>query len=666
MANQPEVVSYDSGVYQIEVTDPVDGGVGAKTNAPLLALANRTAWLKKHVDDIESGTFALPGYALLLSPNFTGIPTAPTQAAGDNTTKLATDAFVQTAVNGSVSVSIAGGTTTTLTAAQAGVSTVVLTGAVTANKAVVVPASPNRWLIVNNSTGAFVVTIKTAAGTGVRVTAGNRSLVYCDGTNVYLQQDDFFDTDLLGTPIAPTAAPGTSTNQVATTSFATDAAVAGGVGRNRDLRDTPFEKGVPSDLWGTGTVFGFARGGTDGLSIPMFGSTTGIYGTLRVNVHYVDNTGRLGYCRTFETSSRVFIQFAATAGTSWLPWAEFIHSGNLSEYFFSPALTGNPTAPTPAAGDNDDSIATSGFVQTAVNGVVTVNAAGSGSLTLTAAQYGNAILRFTGVLTGNKTIVLPATSGRWQVVNLTTGNFNLTLKTLAGTGVLLPQVRYGQIWSDGNNVNWSDTVRGVQYTNVFQAGAGTLAGTLEHIGGLIQCSGTSVVTFTLPDSAATPVPPGGTIRILNWSTQPLVLGVQGSDKMNETADTLSNNTNRSIPPDTYVDATYIGSSGIWLLTGTGVSSKTRQFAASLTPAGYRKLPSGDIEQWGTVLTTVFNNGSNPFSFPIPFPAEVLNFECSAPFAPSGYVGGGSTSLSAGRVSSSSASAQSIAWRAIGR
>jgi hypothetical protein len=35
----------------------------------------------------------------------------------------------------------------------------------------------------------------------------------------------------------------------------------------------------------------------------------------------------------------------------------------------SPALTGNPTAPTPTAGDNDTSIATTAFVTTAVAGV---------------------------------------------------------------------------------------------------------------------------------------------------------------------------------------------------------------------------------------------------------------------------------------------------------
>lgn len=63
MANLPEVVQYDTGIYQIETTDPVLGGVNGTTNIPLKNLANRTAYLKKHVDDLESGVTLPPGTA---------------------------------------------------------------------------------------------------------------------------------------------------------------------------------------------------------------------------------------------------------------------------------------------------------------------------------------------------------------------------------------------------------------------------------------------------------------------------------------------------------------------------------------------------------------------------------------------------------------------------
>jgi hypothetical protein len=38
--------------------------------------------------------------------------------------------------------------------------------------------------VTNATTGAFTLTVKTAAGTGVAVTQGSASILYCDGTNV--------------------------------------------------------------------------------------------------------------------------------------------------------------------------------------------------------------------------------------------------------------------------------------------------------------------------------------------------------------------------------------------------------------------------------------------------------------------------------------------------
>lgn len=58
MANLQEVVSWEAGIYQLEIGDPVLGGPGGISNKQAQALANRTAYLKKHVDDIEGGNTA--------------------------------------------------------------------------------------------------------------------------------------------------------------------------------------------------------------------------------------------------------------------------------------------------------------------------------------------------------------------------------------------------------------------------------------------------------------------------------------------------------------------------------------------------------------------------------------------------------------------------------
>ncbi|KVQ12476.1 gp53-like domain-containing protein [Burkholderia ubonensis] len=52
MANQPEQDQWDAGVYQIEKTDPVLGGLGGIANAPLLNLANRTKYLYSRIQEI--------------------------------------------------------------------------------------------------------------------------------------------------------------------------------------------------------------------------------------------------------------------------------------------------------------------------------------------------------------------------------------------------------------------------------------------------------------------------------------------------------------------------------------------------------------------------------------------------------------------------------------
>lgn len=223
MANLPESATYDAGVYQLELTDPVQGGPTGVSNTPLKNLANRTAWLKSQIDGIKGGTVDLALYARLASPTFTGSPSAPTAALGDNTTKLATTGFVQKTLGGFLSKSIAGTGSVTLTAVEAGNGIIMFTGALTGNRDVIVPSSPTRpWIIRNATTGAFSVTVKTAAGTGVVVAQGQNAAVFCDGTNVLAGESwaaPLASPVLTGNPTAPTPAQFDDDTSIATTAF---------------------------------------------------------------------------------------------------------------------------------------------------------------------------------------------------------------------------------------------------------------------------------------------------------------------------------------------------------------------------------------------------------------------------------------------------------------
>lgn len=71
----------------------------------------------------------------------------------------------------------------TLTTAQAARTAIVLSGALSASVQLILPAWTYNWLILNNTSGPFTVTAKTAAGTGSLLQQGP-NLIWCDGTNI--------------------------------------------------------------------------------------------------------------------------------------------------------------------------------------------------------------------------------------------------------------------------------------------------------------------------------------------------------------------------------------------------------------------------------------------------------------------------------------------------
>lgn len=80
-----------------------------------------------------------------------------------------------------------------------------------------------------------------------------------------------------------------------------------------------------------------------------------------------------------------------------------------------------------------------------------------GTTTLTDTQYATnqdrcAALDFSGVLVSNATIIVPARTKSWIVRNQCTGAFTLTVKTSAGTGVVVAQGQVATLWCDGTNV----------------------------------------------------------------------------------------------------------------------------------------------------------------------------------------------------------------------
>lgn len=84
-----------------------------------------------------------------------------------------------------LALNVAGGVNVTLTETQSQYRVLALSGAIVANIAVIVPTTPSRsWFVVNNTTGGFTLTVRTAAGTGVAIPQGNGQAIYSDATGV--------------------------------------------------------------------------------------------------------------------------------------------------------------------------------------------------------------------------------------------------------------------------------------------------------------------------------------------------------------------------------------------------------------------------------------------------------------------------------------------------
>lgn len=70
----------------------------------------------------------------------------------------------------------------------------------------------------------------------------------------------------------------------------------------------------------------------------------------------------------------------------------------------------------------------------------------------TADEARKMFLNITGTLTADRNVVCPTASKLYFITNSTTGGFSVTLKTSAGTGILVPNGRSVVLYCDATNV----------------------------------------------------------------------------------------------------------------------------------------------------------------------------------------------------------------------
>jgi hypothetical protein len=223
-----------------------------------------------------------------------------------------------------------------LTAAQARMPVIIVSGALVSNLQINFPTSLRRWLVVNNTSGGFATTAKTAGGTGVNVPQGgfaSPTEVYGDGVNLY-------------NIIAPTVIPG-------------------------DVAPTPNTFAVRSNAG-----YLFATYLNQNSPVENFAVSEVFAG---IGDGYLRKIGRLNFAGNLLLS---WLAGQVTDGQVPLSAVNQHRATILNDS----ALTGTPTAPTPPVGDNSARVATTAFV--AANVQASAVSAQSGQLTIPIAGGG--------------------------------------------------------------------------------------------------------------------------------------------------------------------------------------------------------------------------------------------------------------------------------------
>jgi hypothetical protein len=129
-----------------------------------------------------------------------------------------------------------------------------------------------------------------------------------------------------------------------------------------------------------------------------------------------------------------------------------------------------------------------------------INVAGSGNYVLSGNELNRIAYSFTGVLTGNRNIIVPGTVQQYWVANNTTGPYTLTVKTAAGAGVTVNQGARTICYSDGNDVLTADTGGVSVPISISEGGTGatTAGNALINLGG----TATGIAVFTAASQAA--------------------------------------------------------------------------------------------------------------------------------------------------------------------
>ena len=278
-------------------------------------------------------------YAPKNSPNLTGNPTAPTQSFGDNSTKLATTAFVQSAVESENTIAELNDVNLTSIADNELLQYDSTSGKFinrTINELGFATSTNLTAHTVNVSNPHSVTKSQVGLGNVDNTSDANKPISTATQTALDAKAT-LASPALTGNPTAPTQSAGDSSTKIATTAFVTSAInLENSIGEMDDVNITSL---------GNGELLQY-----DSSSSKWLNKTISELG--------------------LATSSSLTTHTSSTSNPHSVT-ATQVGLGNVtneskSTMFTSPVFTGNPTAVTQSAGDNSTKLATTAYVDSAI------------------------------------------------------------------------------------------------------------------------------------------------------------------------------------------------------------------------------------------------------------------------------------------------------------
>lgn len=395
--NSPQFTGYPAGPTAPAGTNSGQLATTAFVMAAVAASTTGVATWNGRTGNVTLTTADLTaaGAAPLLSPVFSGNPTAPTPPLNDNDTSIATTAFVQAAI-AAIPAAVSSFNSRTGAVLLTTADIVAAGGAPLASPGLSgVPTAPTAATATSTTqlaTTAFVHAAITASAGAVASFNGRTGAVTLLSSDISAASGALLASPAFtGTPTSTTAAPGTSTAQIATTAFV-QAAISAGTA------------GVTSFNTRTGAITlnltDVTAAGAAPLNNPTFtGTPAGPTAAPGVNTTQLATTA---FVQAALVAAGGVSSFNGRSGAITLTGADLSAAGGA--LLASPTFTGIPSGPTAAANTNTTQLATTAFVMAAISAAGGVTSFNSrlGAVVFTAADLtgvGGALLAsptFTG------------------------------------------------------------------------------------------------------------------------------------------------------------------------------------------------------------------------------------------------------------------------------